>query len=364
MKKPKSIITKVSLFVFLILIGIVLSQFISFKKKGKSKLVKVDTIDKAILSFAQKKAELYEKGDIENLYQKARLNCPDYIAKDLNVSLRFFECNPLFFLCLQQKSENYLGYEFQFLGHEIAEKGRFIVKYLVKGNSFQIKLKNTCRATSLPSGIYNAGPRDDQKYLWDSYNQKVYVDKNYFSNLDMVMAKKGKLKNIKDPHKAVLNLSPLEMKNACAGLGGQLMQNRYFDALANFPSKVSNKVVRKFRYPWTKKRELNENMTISTCLKSYNQGCEKVDYKEYADFSPSWIGTYHTLGSMMEYLENKFYPAANIKVSSKFIPFDSIWNRNFFRGSLKESEEVKEYNGIGREFLEIKDWAFRCIYFN
>lgn len=361
-KNPKIIIAKVLIFVFVILIGIVLSQFFSFKKD--SKIVKAVSFDQVILNFTQMKANLYEKGDLEGDYLAKRLNCPNYLKENMAVHSSFFECNPLFFLCKQKENETFKNHQFKFLGYDIARHGDLIVKYIVKGNAFQVKLKNTCRSTYLEQKLYNAGPLENEDRLWDNYTQSVYIDKNYFSHLDLQLSSKNKLENIENPHLPVLNLKKEQMQRACAGLGGQVMQSRYFDAAANFPSSVKNKNVKKFPYPWTKKRRLVEEELNTFCLKSYTSECKKLEYLEHADYSPSWIGTYHTLGGMMEFLDNKFFPSANIKISSLQIERDSIWNKNFLRGSIEESDEIKKYNGISREFLKVKDWAFRCIYFN
>ena len=362
----KSIITKLSVFVCLILIGIVLSQYLQTPVVSKKK--PLDSIHQVIIDFAKYKADLYLKGDINQEYLNKELECSKYIKKDWKVHSSFFECNPLFYLCKTREEEIFRDKKFKFLGYEIGKKASFIVKYLVEGKPFQIKLKNTCDSTYLPVNLYNAGTKKSNEYLWDNNLQKVYIDKNYFTKLDYAMVNKKDLKNINDPHKPVLNLSLADMRLACSRKGGQLLQNRYFDGAVNFPSKVANKVVRKFPYPWTKRREVRKSATegdelTSQCLKAYTADCKSIPYIYHSDYAPTWIGIYHSLGSYMEFLDNKFFRAADLKVSSRLIKFDSIWNQNFRRASSKENQAVEKYNDINREYLGKKEWAFRCMYF-
>lgn len=357
----KSIITKLLVFVCLILLGIVLSQFIPRENASKKK--PSDDFNQVILDFAQYKADFYQKGDIEGEYFDEKLNCPQYLQKSMDVHSSFFECNPLFYLCKTEDVEKFKNYDFQFLGYEFGVHASFIVKYLVAGFAFQLKLKNNCASTFLPRNVYNAGPKENSDYLWDNSLENVYIDKNYINNLDIAIVQNQKIENLKNPHMPALNLKRDKMQEVCSLRGGQLLQSRYFDAAVNYPSLVVNKVIRKFPYPWTKRRELREEKLEAHCLKNFTKECDKKNYVYHSDYSPSWIGIYHALGSHMEYLDNKFYPPANLKVSSYLIAKEDIWNKNFLRGSNTENGDIKRYNGMNREYLEKKEWAFRCQYF-
>lgn len=356
----KSIISKFSILLLLILVGVLISYW--FGMRNETKNVRKKQINQVLEEFISHKNSLWLEGDIEGLYKKNKLNCPKYISNDMAVHSSFFECNPLYYLCLSKKVEKFNGYEFKFNKYEIGDLGSFIAYYSLQDIDFSLKFKDVCRSVSLEKKLYNAGPVKDQNYLWDNYAENVYIDKQYVNNLDKVLSLKGKLENIKDPHLPLLNFPEKEMQKICYDLGGQLLENRYFDAAVNYPTKIVNKIINKYPYPWTKRRELSSEEESSRCYKSFSKECSNIPYMYHSDYSPSWIGIYHSLGSYMEYFNNKFYPGFNLKVSSKNISINDIWNRNFYRANLDKTVRVEDYNERALKEKELKDWAFRCMY--
>jgi hypothetical protein len=353
-----SIISKILLILFLILIGVVISYFL--KDRPSKKIAKKNKINQVLETFISHKHSLWVEGDIEGLYAKGKLECPKYLAKDMAVHSSFFECNPLYYLCRTKELEKFNGFNFKFIDYQTAAKGEFIVSYKLNNIDFSLKFKDSCRSVYLEPKLYSTGMGESAHALWDNYAERVYIDKQYVNKLDQIWSDEKRLENIQDPHKPLLNLTSKKMKEICYKLGGQLLENRYFDAAVNFPSTIIKNVVNKYPYPWTKKRRLKEKDSL--CYKSFNQNCTNIPYIYHSDYSPSWIGIYHSLGSFMEYLENKMVQDFNIKVSSRYIPFESEWNQNFLRSSLNETLTLEEYNFKKLELVKVKDWAFRCMF--
>jgi len=358
----KNIITKFSIFVLLILIGVVLSRHLTQKTSFKKK--KKNYIHQILADFADSRSTLWLEGDAEELYENNKLNCPEYLKKGMAVHSSFFECNPLYYLCRTKESENFNGAKINFKDYQINEGSSFQVNYEIGNISFSLQFKDECRSIYLPKSLYNMGPQKNKTYLWDNMSEDVYIDKYYFNRLDLALAQRAKLENIIDPHKPILNYELLEMKKLCAKMGGQLLQNRYFDGAVNYPTKIAGDTINKYRYPWTKRREMSAialEDKKALCLKSFNQGCGNFVY--HSDYSASWIGIYHSLGSFMEIFDNKFEPQMNVKVSSGEVKFQSLWNENFVRDSLDETKRITEYNDKGIRKIKLKNWGFRCMYF-
>jgi hypothetical protein len=356
----KSIITKISAFLLLILLGVFISYWI--KGDPETNKNKRNQIDQVLVEFISYKNSLWVEGDINGDFKKNKLKCPQYLKNDMVVHSSFFECNPLFYLCLSKEVEKYHGHNFKMSGYEIKDRGAFIVYYTLGDLNFSLRFKDVCRSAYLVKNLYNAGPSKNDKYLWDNYAEDVFIDKQYVNKLDYVISQKGRLEELKDPHLPLLNLDKNEMQKICYNLGGQLLESRYFDAAVNYPSKIVNKVINKYPFPWTKRRELNKSESDSLCYKSFSKECTNIPYIYHSDYSPSWVGIYHALGSFMEFFENKFYEGLNVKVSSKEIGINDIWNRNFYRAALDETQELNIYNERDLRKKEIKDWAFRCMY--
>ena len=180
------------------------------------------------------------------------------------------------------------------------------VKDLSLGVTFSLKLENHCHEKILPKNNYMAGTKSSQDYIWDNYLYNIYIDKYYVSSVDL-------LQNIEmDLSRPITDISLDKMKKYCQENGKILLESRYFDAATFYPS--ANKVIYKHPFPWTKAHKSfltdKEKLKSGDCLNAYVKGCEKFEsFNNYKDYSISWIGINHSLGSQPEVFRNSAYPS-------------------------------------------------------
>lgn len=357
-KRSKLIITKFSFFVPLVLfllVAVYLSgSFFSGNKKGS-----LERITEHTPMMVEKLNSIWKEGDLDMLSKKETPECKSLLNYKNQVSGEFFQCNPLYINC-------YLS-DFNFKGFrplklkkrffEYDNLGNFIVT-LTRGESyFRLKLLNTCRDVFLPPKKYSAGPKNVQTYVWDNFNELVYIDKYYVSNLDVIEWKNRTGRPVSEkelkraPFEPNTSLSPDEMNQYCFSQNKKVLESRYFDAASFIPNKKDNpKIVRKFPYHWTKKRSVE----TKDCFNVYAKGCEsKRSFKFFEGISTSWIGIHYVLGGYMEYLPNKFDGDKNIKVSSFYFDEKSKWHEIGVRGQLGKDNSTQSQQDIGV--------AFRCM---
>ncbi|MCO4752957.1 MAG: hypothetical protein KC478_00675 [Bacteriovoracaceae bacterium] len=335
--------------------------------------------DQALEKLTIELEKRWLEGDIENSYPKIGFNCTGLVENEKNIHSSYFQCNAFYMRCfLQSKAnvknplslgEKFSNFEFIYHGHDFDAQGNLGAKFIEKksNQSFKIKFRDTCSKITLAPSVYSASPEENDKYIWDNFGQKTQIDTQYVSVGDVLIWAniKGIQTQTTRKHGPSTDLSFEQKKQYCAFRGGQLLQSRQFDAAVFLPSKAQNNFVYKYPYPWSKRRDAIKKLGPKNCSKIFSRECSPESYEFHSTYSPSWSGVYHSLGSYKESFDNKFYPPAKYKMSSKEFKLDSQWHRLGVRATTKIKTQIHEYNGRGIRMPEenIRS-AFRCVYYN
>lgn len=356
-KSNKLIITKfyyfVPLVLFLLVIFYLSGQYLSGTRKEQKKLV----ADKGKL--IQKLMDVWEQGNLDRVSEKKNPECHALLKMKQLVSSEFFQCNPEYLNCFlaDYSFYGYRPYKFQNKFYELDRLGNVILTFEKGDDYFRLRLFDTCSDVYLPTKKYSAGTKRENKYIWDNFDQNIFIDKYYVSNQDVLHWKKRTKREIKEeeskqlPFAPYLSLDRELMHQYCYEHGKKVVESRYFDAASYIPNKEDDpKVVKKFPYHWTKKRFVEE----FDCFNVYSKGCEsKRPFKYFEGMSTSWIGMHYVLGGFMEFLPNKFDAEKNLKVSSFYLDNKSHWHEIGVRGEFGK-------NNSTRTAKDIKV-AFRCM---
>lgn len=377
-KKDKNIISKFSIIWACIVFAILSYIFTQVLRENKEKPSEFKNLTEIKVNFLKKLQKRWSLGDREGAIKSGDLSCPLIESDLLKVHPSFYNCNPLYLECFLQSEKykhNFLKMnEYQV---ELVLDNQKIINYdrrqspilkfkLNNEIEFSVKLKNTCRDTYLPQRKYSAGPKDVD-LLWDNFYETVYIDKKYISNLDIYLWNGNKEEPLFGPS---TNLSVLEREAYCQSQGKQVLQSRYLDAASYYVDTTDKNpdYIFKFPYPWTKKRSLDFGKKILSreCFNIFAKGCDKIRPLEYFEpIGTSWMGISYALGVYPEFVVNKFYPMANLKISSFYLDIESSWHKVGMRSSFvnKEINWVNEYNSTKERFIKIENpkVAFRCM---
>ena len=321
-----------------------------------------------ILKFSETMEKRWLEGDVEELYEKAELNCPDLITSNAKIHPSYFQCNPYYMQCFLRNLNKKDSSDFKFLKASFDSKGNFLANFkeLKTKKSFILKFKDTCSKIRLKPSVYSASPKEGDQYLWDNMGQVVEIDAHY-ANIGEVLiwANKVNLKVSNRPrHAPSTELSFEQKKQFCAFKGGQLLQSRHFDAATFLPARSKNNFVYKFPYPWSKRKDALERLGEKNCSKIFSKECSFEQYEYHSTYGASWSGVYHSLGSFVESFDNKFLPLARFKMSSKDFDLNSPWHKLGLRGAEEPDRQIHIYNGEGiRMPKEELRSAFRCVYY-
>jgi len=377
-KKDKFIISKISIFC----VGLVFATVVYFFTQQQDYNDSLQSDFKALASAKKDLQDRLQKrwalGDLEEQIRSGQLSCPKLEIGVNSYHPSFLECNPLYLECFLKSAKEKVKFltvksssqSFYFKWSGLIEYDRRqnpILSFNTQENKpFKIKLQNTCRDTFLPKRKYSAGPRSIE-LLWDNFDQNIFIDKFYVTNLDVFLWNKEKTGNLYEPS---TNLTTVDRIRYCQSIGKQLMESRYINAGSYYidtESKNPNYIF-KFPYPWTKKRKIDLSMGIKErdCGSIYARDCENIRvYKFHEPTSTTWMGMHKALGSYPEGVINKFIPKANLKISSFYLPFEHPLQIVGQRIEQREENIIwedpytnKKVNGI--EFNDIKV-GFRCV---
>lgn len=356
-KKSNFIITNFYYFVPLglfLLVAIYISrQYLSSNRKASNKLI----VSKGELLKSLQNA--WQTGGLDILSKKDNPECLALLSNNQNISDEFYQCNPSYLNCYLS-GFNFKGYiplklKDQFF--EFDKRGNVVITLIKADEYFRVRLFDTCSDVFLPQKKYSAGMKREQNFIWDNFNQNIFVDKYYVSNQDVLLWKQRTGQRITKKEKKLpiaapyLTLDTELMKKYCYEQGKELLQTHIFDAASFIPNKEDNpKVVKKFPYHWSKRRTFEE----LECFNVYHKGCEsKRSYKFYESMSTSWVGINYVLGNYMEYVLNPFDNNKNLKVSSFYKDEKSHWHEIAARGELG-----KDNKSTTQKDIEV---AFRCM---
>lgn len=358
---PNSIISKFLFFVTFICLGVGVFLYLKPHKTSKSTFSGEDfaqVIEQVLPQVSQRWIE----ADKEGFFEKGLFNCPELISNKMNLGGNYFKCNSLYMECFFQKGagnkETYFPAKLQDKIYKVyprKQKSSFVSpmttkKYQVefsiegeKSSSFSVVLEDVCKDTFLPENIYSEGSNKEDSEKWDNFGRKIYIDKNYVTNLDTDIWRKLQGKKMKyGPKKwpkpsTELNLS--ERIKYCQFMGKQLLQSHILDAASFIPNKnsVKQKFIYKPAYPWTKntrksflfKAKKNDSFKVTEkhCDRAYIKECNTLKpYKFFETNTATWIGLYSTLGGYMESVDNKFDLKKSLKPSSFYFSAKSIWH--------------------------------------
>src|SRR5690606_2368691 len=185
---------------------------------------------------------------------------------------------------------------------------------------------------------YSAGNLKEKLKVFDTFGQKIFIDKNYFSYKDKYqvdLAKKRISFNDINPKLAPFPYTeaPFEKRNSlCNEKGGKLLKSRLLDAASFFPSEnKEDSYFYKYPYHWQKglrgsflhESKINSRFSLKKedCDKAYVLGCEKLaEFVPDSSQSLSYMGIHFPLGGFLESVENDFDPKRNLKISSFYFP--------------------------------------------
>lgn len=402
-KTPTSSITKIFISVLLILIIGAITFYIRQNKSDQMSSQSSNHLYTEQVSelLAQLRSR-WQQGDLENHYELNKFNCPELIFNSKLVDSEFLKCNPNYLECfLRGKTGSVHDFNQQLKFIKNGERFVTVTPQdsvllqaklpALSDQAFTIELANTCRDTYLPQRIYSAGPKQEDRYVWDNFSRHIFIDRFYVSNQDVFYWAKTHKKNVsvvEDPRYWFFpstNLTLEERHDFCQSYGKQLLQSHILDAASFIPSDVNNprpKFIYKHPFWWTKKhkseflsiakRNKDYELSKNDCTHAYVKGCDKVfPYKFYATDTASWTGIYFSLGHYMEVVDNKFDTFQNLKASSFYFSSESMWHEIGLRAhwdgeglqkehfSFKQSKEDKDiYPPKNVSQIEV---AFRCM---
>ncbi|MEE2671343.1 MAG: hypothetical protein VYA54_06520 [Bdellovibrionota bacterium] len=270
-------------------------------------------------------------------------------CSDIPLGADFIRCHPEPLLCQ-------LSFEKKKFAHVLHANGDLDLNFK---DTF-LRLKNNCHRIELKENIYSAGPRDYNQEVWSNEGQDIKIDRFYVSTYEVARWKNPDLKlTYKESIKPALTLTLKERKRFCIDRGGHLLQSHVFDAASFFPQLGNIGLLKKSFYPWSKAKRLQDD-----CNSFVHKDCE-LD-SAYARVGVSWSGVFHTLGSEVEVFDNPMKPAANLKISSKYLDSKNPWHQIGLRASWTRDFDydlTEQYLGRLESDLDIRGVAFRCMYY-
>jgi hypothetical protein len=353
-----------------------------------------------ILAGRPKILQLWEEGD--RLIKKDGLKCDNEINFNKDVGRSYYQCQPHFWQCYWSggvKKETALKIDLFGQTFHMRAKPSFrpISAYSTESRYYEILkgphqglnfhygvlvelsldevpdmtwpviLTDTCRDAYLPERIYGYGKydpkKDNQDFLWDNFDRKIFIDKFYVSNqqvnewriltgaLSQVVADRSQW-----AHPAVLTSQ--EQKSYCAFWGKRVLEAKLFDAATMTPSDTKDPLPERVLRPQTPwQRDIGKTflgmsrinpdyqLTPLDCQLAQVKGCHE---KYFSTDSVTWMGINYALGFYPEVLINHLEPKKNLKLSSKFQNPDSEVHELGIRGN---------WNGEQNPKLPV---AFRC----
>ena len=300
--------------------------------------------------------------------------CPSIQGRYTDYPENFFECNPHFIECwvrgeLTHVSELKIGADvFIPVINSFSQDKDGNVSFSVKNSTdtYSFYLKRSCHQTEVPNRVFSAGSDPASKDLWDTYLQKLKVDKYYVSKYEYkLLSKPNEIITPKDSL-PFLSFDYSLMEDICFKKGGSLLSNRLMSALSYFPSPVVNGYMYKSSVPWDKGLSLKDSKE-NFCGYFYSSDCKISHYSAYSQLSPGWINVYHLLGSEIEVFDNQISKGNNLKLSSRYFSAHDPVHKNGFRRTWNkkmDSELVVDDNKL-KTMIDshlVKGFAFRCMY--
>jgi hypothetical protein len=375
---------------FLSVVGIILLFFRPSATRDTS-LLKPESPEKLFAQVIQaagpKISQLWEEGD--RFITKKGLQCEQEIAFDPTVGRSYYQCRPNFWQCYwaggvisdpvikvdlfhqsfhlrakasfesipaisnaprfyQDLKGPYLGLNFHYgimVEIEVDE---------IPGLTWPMILTDTCRDVYLPQRIYPyAKSSEDEGFIWDNFNRYLFIDKFYVTSQQVNVwkiltgGKDLELDRRKWPRPALLSVA--EQRQYCHFFGKRLLEAKIFDAATMTP--LDQKEPRPDRVhrpqtPW--QRDLGKTflgmarinpdyqLTPLDCQLAQVEGCVEL---YFTTDSVSWMGMNFPLGFFPESLSNSIEIDKNLKVSSHFLPPDSVWHELGLRGSWNGAQD-------------------------
>ncbi len=301
--------------------------------------------------------------------------CPSIEGRYSDYPLSFFECNPHFFKCWIQNNlsasskikisgRNFYPDPKQYTIYPNGEIEFFIRN---EERNFHFYLKRNCHQVEIPNKVFSAGRDPDSKNLWDTYLQKLEVDKYYVSVYESKLLAGDDFIVTPNDIMPFLSFDKEQMENICFFKGGALLANRVLEAISYFPTQLRKGFMFKSLVPWDKSLSLQQSKENDYCGYFFSSNCKKKNYSAYSHYSPSWLSVFHLLGSEVEYIDDQLTGEGNLKLSSHYFPAHHLVQQNGFRKKWNEkngAELVVDHSELQEKInnKEIKGFAFRCMY--
>lgn len=296
------------------------------------KPVKRDRAYVDYLSVSEQFLEIIEKrwlwGDIEGLYAKKQLNCPELIKYNPKVYKNYLVCNPQYIQCFigdafkngehqikikEVLSSNPVQFHFEV---ENAQTGEFLY-------DFKAQFERKCHEVELPQREYTLESLGRKK--WSHFGRKIIIDKFLVTNNDLILA--GMIDEddipIEERGLPALKLSKEDQKKYCHTQEKNLMQAHLFEAAIRL--QPSHKLS---PYPWTHYSQtsveglVRAKITEDNCKRSYLKECQQdFHWRSFDTDSVSWIGLHDVFGGPPERFENIYQPDKAYKSAD--------WNTSF-----------------------------------
>lgn len=317
--------------------------------------------------------------------QIKKFSCGQLVS-EVHLGSTFFSCNPYFLECainkmqkeIEQKGLRLIGRGNNYLlpkllSHQSLKhkKLAYELKIHNQEDEFSLFFLHHCREKLLPQGSYLSLNYQNDEKVWDNYQQKIWLDQFYVSNLDIYSWKRELYKPNESLSSPATHLSKEQMKQYCKNQGKELAQSHIIDAFSIPPSNFNKAFSRKlFYYPYVQDKDKNlpffkdKNLKLeqSDCLKVYTKECLNIIPLDQLNFfdstSSSWSGVYFLQGFFPEISENIFFPGEDLSLSSFYISRLSKNNENSQRVPKQRIKEILDKESIITK--EIKK-AFRCM---
>ncbi len=333
---------------------------------------------------AKKLQNQWLQGDFYNRWKRGELKCSPSIGDYRYTDDSYLMCNPDYIQC-------YLDdfYKHKKIFHEEASNKKSIriniekrdnkyyqiisnskgnsngkvnygieVVFFIEGdkkNKMSFIFEDSCNESYLPQGFYvqSLDSSNKQKFLWNNLNRNIFFDKFLVTNRDVFewtenysKVMKSIISKIVKPDRGSFShpatfLTLDQMKLFCAYRGKQLMSANIYDA-ATFYRKGNLVNMKKIKYmgplPWTSRRYARFDVELGLdgssiineqiCSRAYFKECLQVGLQNaHSVRSGSSVDLFEILGGNLEYIKNSITPSKNLKASSKFFNFKSVWHR-------------------------------------
>lgn len=335
--------------------------------------------------------------EIETLWKEGGevVNC-HYLPKGRSYDSDYLRCNPFYLQCIfeQWEKEKRLTPIKNEDGLYFSSNGKGIIS-IALSKEHELQLVNQCHEVTLPPNEY-VYFKADGKQVRFNVDYDLKIDRYLVNFKDIWLWKKERAVKPEFLSYPAVGLTAKEMEDYCQSAKKELVSAEHFIAASTHQEinpKFPKDPIIMSPYIWSRKKEEGPlfEAQYGKKFRFYESLCETVVTRECDPlkyFTPgsratiSVHGVSETMGGIFEYQKNSFEPERNLKASSIYFKFESLWHQlqkrahwdglgfelinfkfiNFNFGDVGTYQEIPEPVVINKEVSEAPFWVgFRCM---